>query len=224
MFFKKKIALLLSFCFLFSLSIYSQTGNSDSSSIKKMNNLLLDIEKKEIRINCSLAIESGILEFFLVDTAGRTYESVFKINDNKPSELHFMLLLLGYEPIPYNEYYKILKSENALEQLKQKKCLLRIEISHNGKTIPLSSLLKNRETKESKEAFWVFTGASFNQKNQYTADYSDVYISIWPENAAVINLLADTGNPYRGELGFEINENHGFPKDEAFTLILREVN
>ena len=109
--------------------------NSSSESNKTLNNIIINTEKKEIRIHCKLAITEGILEFFLVDEKGNTYESVFKVKDNKPSELHFALLLLGFEPIPFQTYYKLLDNEDAISDLQKKKCLLQCKIQKQNKEL-----------------------------------------------------------------------------------------
>ena len=69
--------------------------HSHGQNIIKLNNILVDKIKKEIRISAKLAVTEGILEYLLVGNHGKTYESVFKIGDNKPSELNFALLLIG---------------------------------------------------------------------------------------------------------------------------------
>ncbi|MCP3954596.1 MAG: hypothetical protein GY697_20610, partial [Desulfobacterales bacterium] len=69
------------------------------SPVLSMHNIHIDKVKKEIRIPVRLAINEGILEYLLVGEHGKTYESVFKVAGNKPSELNFALLLLGAEPL-----------------------------------------------------------------------------------------------------------------------------
>jgi hypothetical protein len=183
----------------------------------------IDAKQKELRLRCRLAVTEGILEFFLVDEKGRTYESVFKLINGKPSDLQFALLLLGFEPLPFKEFMALKEQSNAPEVLKKKKCLLQLEVQYKNKRVPLTALLKNREGTGAGELYWVFTGAPFDAANKYTADYSDVYIGIWAEPYAVINLLTNTGNPYRGNLGFEIAAGHGFQVEDEFTLIIKGV-
>ncbi|MBN2440665.1 MAG: hypothetical protein JXJ04_04950, partial [Spirochaetales bacterium] len=212
---------------LISLNVFCDevdTKTSPDAGIKTINNIIIDPEKKEIRIKCKLAITEGILEFFLVDEAGNTYESAFKIQGNKPSELHFALLLLGFEPVPFPTYHGLLKTENALEQLRDKKCLLQLTLLKNNKKIPFSDIIRNREEGKNQEAIWVFTGASFTKDNKYTADYTFNYISIWPMPDSVINLLSSAGNPYRGDFGFEMAKNLTLSEKDNYIIILKEWN
>ena len=217
---------------LLAFALYSEDADKDTSSIvdvKILNNIIIDTEKKEIRIHCKLAITEGILEFFLVDEKGNTYESVFKVKDNKPSELHFALLLLGFEPVPFQTYYELLDKEDGLSELQKKKCLLQCKIYKLNKQnqeyeeMDLSAIIGCREPDKSKEVVWVFTGASFTKDNKYIADYTYTYISIWPMMESVINLFSSAGNPYRGEYGYEIIKDISFSQEDDFILILKGV-
>jgi hypothetical protein len=228
-----RTVILLSFSIImFLLSTGSISGEEpkkvppSAESVKTVNNIVIDTAKKEIRINVRLAILEGILEFFLVDDWAQTYESVFKITNNKASELHFGLLLLGYTPVKFDEYYKILNEKNGLDTLKKKNSVLDIIIKQKDKELPLSSIIRNRETgKEGKDQklYWVFTGGAFDETNQYAPDITGIYISIWPELAAVINLFSTAGNPYRGEVGYEIAKDIPFTMEDDFILIIRGV-
>jgi hypothetical protein len=204
--------------------IYCEDADDTASdAVKVLNNITIDTVKKEIRIHCKLAITEGILEFFLVDIGGNTYESVFKVEGNKPSEVHFGLLLLGFEPIPFPDYYELLEDENAVSTLKEKKCLLQCQVQKGDKIIPLSSLIHSREPDKDEELIWVFTGASFTKKeNKYTADLTLSYMSIWPMMESVMNLLSSAGNPYRGELGYEMAKDLPFSYEDDFILIIKE--
>ncbi|MBN1699686.1 MAG: hypothetical protein JW881_19375 [Spirochaetales bacterium] len=226
------IILIIIYAIWLLLCSYAETGGkndvSDNASadrsVKTIEHITIDSEKKEIRIKCSLAIAEGILEFLLVCEKGQTYESVLKIIGNNPSELHFALLLLGYEPLPFDQYHALLKNDDAVTLLKDKKCLLRCEIWHEGRQIPIYSLIRNRESGAEEELIWVFTGAGFDRNNKYVADYSRIYISIWPELTSVINLLSNAGNPYRGEYGFEMAAPLAYTMEDTFQLIIKGVN
>jgi hypothetical protein len=223
---KQKIIIFLFIVFylvsVVSIAFCEENKKAPSSeSVKTVNNIVIDTGKKEIRLRTKLAIMEGILDFFLVDEIGQTYESVFKITDNKPSDLHFALLLLGFKPVPFDEFYNLLKEKNGLDVLKKKNSLLEILISQNNKEVSLSSIIRNRESDKDQKLAWVFTGGAFDERNQYIPDSMSIYISIQPELATVINLFSTAGNPYRGELGYEINKDLPFTMEDEFTLIIR---
>jgi len=207
--------------FIFSLCLGIFPLFAADNPVKELKNITIDTVKKEIRIQCKLAIDKGILEWFLVDQKGQTYESVFKMTENKPSELHFGLLLLGFNPVAYNEYAALLNNSEAVKILKEKNSLLQLEIRQKDKVIALDQLLKNREAAKKEPLYWVFTGSFFTDKNVYAADQSQIFISIWPETTSVISLLSNAGNPYRGNNGFEIADKHGFTLEDEFTLIIK---
>jgi hypothetical protein len=222
----KRVLFLILLFVVIPLYLFSQdtAGEKDApGDIKVINNITIDPVQKEIRIACQLALKEGILEFFLVDEKGNTYESVFKVTENKPSELHFGLLLLGFEPVSFKTYYDLLKDPKAFSILKEKKCLLQCIVEKKGKQIPFSSFIANREENKETNLVWVFTGASFTKDNKYTADFSYSYMSIWPMMESVINLLSAAGNPYRGEFGYEMTEDITFLPGDDFVLIIKGV-
>lgn len=212
----KKILFSLSLFFLLQLPVFMQDN-------KEIKDIFIDVEKKEIRIKCKLAIEQGILEYLLVEERGKTYESILKVVENKPSDLQFALLLLGFEPLSYKEYQDLRDNPQAPEILKDKNCLLEINVWHNGESVPFSTLLSSREEQPEADFLWVFTGSFFSANNKYVADLSGSCISIWPDLEAVVNLLSSAGNPYRGELGFEMAANLKFKRNDDFILILKGV-
>ena len=217
------LALCLGLTFSLSGDSKKDPPDNDQKEQKKINNIIVDTQKKEIRLRCKLAITSGILEFFLVTESGRTYESVLKIAENKPSELHFALLLLGFEPLPFPEYSEILKNLKKADLNKYKKSLLKIRLLHKDKAVSLPSILKYREADDIGNLQWVFTGTPFSKDNKYMGDYSDIFISIWPDETGVINLLSQAGNPYRGDFGYEVKSDSDFSVDDNFEVIITGV-
>jgi hypothetical protein len=217
--------ILAAFCLSSVSALYGEDSkkalSSSQSSIKTINNIVIDTKKKEITLKCKLAITEGILEFFLVDDIGQTYESVFKIVGNKPSDLHFALLLLGFEPVPFNEFTKLLDDKDGLAALRKKNCLLDIRIMKGAKEIPLSSVIRLREEDKNTKPIWVFTGASFTAGNKYSADLESKYVCIWPELPTVINLFSSAGNPYRGELGYEISKDIPFSMEDDIEIVIK---
>ncbi|ETR69544.1 MAG: hypothetical protein OMM_09500 [Candidatus Magnetoglobus multicellularis str. Araruama] len=145
-------------------------------------NISIDKTTKEIRIKSTIAILNGILEYLLVGEHGKTYESVFKISDNKPSELNFALLLVGFIPLDFQTFLKIKQSKNGKEVLlsKYKDSLLRITFVTNNQSYDLNYFLHNRENQET-DFPWVFTGGLFYKNNRYAGDFELSYIGIWAD-------------------------------------------
>ena len=100
------------------LSVFSSIPNDQKAVIIK--NITVDSAKQEIRIKCHFSLEEGLLEFLMVNATGLTYESVLKVDENKPSELHFALLLLGFHPLSFIEYEHLSKRDDAVTILRER--------------------------------------------------------------------------------------------------------
>jgi len=76
---------------------------------------------------------------------------------------------------------------------------------------------------------WAFTGSFFtrdeaSQREVFVADVERSVIALWYDPTAVLNLLRDVGNPYRGESnGLEVNRASLPPIGTPVRLILRAV-
>jgi len=186
-----------------------------------IGNIKINKETKEIRIQSKLAIRMGILEYFLVGDHGKTYESVFKVSDNKPSELNFALLLVGFVPLNYQLFLKISQKKNYMNELitHYRNSLISISIATNEQTYDTSFFIANRESKK-KDFPWVFTGSYFIQNNRFAGDFESNFIAIWPDRSAVVNLCSDLKNPYRGNYGFELTKKK-FDLEQDFEIIIR---
>jgi len=186
-------------------------------------NISINKTTKEIKIKSKAAILFGILEYLLVGDHGKTYESVFKISDNKPSELNFALLLVGFVPLDFQTFVKIKQSKNGKEVLfsKYKDSLLRISFVTNNQSYELNHFLHNRENLKT-DFPWVFTGGFFDKNNRYTGDFELNFIGIWADPTAVVNLFSNHKNPYQGNFGFEIKKtNQPFKMDQDVEIIIR---
>lgn len=193
-------------------------------NIIKLNNILVDKINKEIRIKAKLAITEGILEYLLVGNHGKTYESVFKVDDNKPSELNFALLLIGCKALDFEEFLKLKNDGSGSAALftSHRQSLLEIDFIQDGKKFDLQRLVIDRE-KSGQPFTWVYTGGILIKDHGYAADFEFSYIGIWPDRVAVINLFADFKNPYQGNFGYEINKalKEVLAVDQNFEIIIR---
>ena len=194
---------------------FSQNGN-----LLNLNSIVIDKAAKEIRLKVRLAISDGIMEYFLVEERGKAYESVFKIIGNKPSELNFALILLGFVPLEYDVFMKLLNQKDALIKLKKdySRSLLDISAAKGNKNIPLGEIISDREGKDG-ELLWVYTGGFLINNNRYAGDASLSYIGIWPDDTTSINLFSSNKNHYRGNFGFEMKK--GLKVGDEYELIIR---
>jgi len=192
---------------LFFVCIFDTHANEkNTKDVVQMNHIQIDKQKKEIRLKVRLSITQGILEYLLVSDYGKAYESIFKISNNLPSELNFALLLIGCDPMPFKDLEQSKKDISTIRQLKRKypKSFLEINLFYNGKQIDLKHLINNRE-KAKGQLNWIYTGGLMYKNNKYAGDIELSFIGIWPDPTAPINLISGNGNPYHGNLGFEMS-------------------
>ena len=197
-----------------------------SNAQMNIDNLTIDKLKHEIRLDVNLSITEGILEYLLVGNEGKTYESVLKIQGNRPSDLNFALLLIGCEPIPFDVYNKNLQTGGSIKALQDKypDSFLRIRLFSDNKPVVEDVLINDRE-KQELSFVWAYTGSYFDAGNRYAADMELSYIGIWPDPAAVINLVSAHKNPYRGVGGFEMDPVHSKRfKDKPIHCIIQKVS
>ncbi len=204
--------------------IHAEEKQSGNAPVQ-INNISIDVEKREIHIKTKLAIKFGILEFLLVDSVGRTYESAFYINNNKPSDLHAALLLLGMKPVPWEAFHEAITNSLPVETFLDSfpSGAFALELRHEGKPVEFSKLISCLEKIENKNV-WVFTGSYFAKGNRYGADISHAYISVYLDGSAVINLYATTGNPYAGRFGFHSHGGHSWKEGEPFEIVLKPLS
>ena len=188
-----------------------------------LKNILIDKHKKEIRIRARLAIKEGILEYLLVSDPGKTYESVFKVEDNVPSELNFALLLIGSNPLGFDRFMELINDSNGLATVLKEypDSVVELECHQNGSLVGWERLMKNRAG-TADALVWVHTGGVLLEGNRYAGDLELSHIGIWPDVSAVINLFSNLGNPYRGGFGLEMNrENMALKVDQDFDIVIK---
>jgi hypothetical protein len=199
--------------------------HSADPNVIELKNISIDKVRKEIRIKSKIAITEGILEYLLVGNQGKTYESVFKVVDNKPSELNFALLLIGCKAMNFNDFLKLKDQSNGLEKLRRNHplSLLKINILKDGQPYDLQRMVVNRE-KSDDPFIWVYTGGVMIKDHGYAADLELSYIGIWPDPVAVINLFSGLKNPYQGDFGYEINRElmKKLAVDQNFDIVIRK--
>lgn len=195
--------------------------------------LVLDAKKREVRLDATVCLEGGILEYFLC-VSGRSqtfeHESAFSTRCT-PSVLHLALLAIGAEPCPYEGDSDWEKSWNKKPASRLR---LRVEYVQDGKRVQreASEMLATRSNKEGKlPDFWIFTGSYFghhNGKPIYAADAAGAIAGFCQDNASIMQTAKSFGNPYNGsEAGLEINRKNIPPRGTqvqlVFSLISDEV-
>ncbi|MDT8390592.1 MAG: YdjY domain-containing protein [Lentisphaeria bacterium] len=189
--------------------------------------LTINRKTREVRMDASVCLESGILEYLVCLPDTFEHEAIF-VTTVKPEILHTALLLAGLKPTPMPPGLEQLWWERALK-VADSRVRVEVEWDINGRTerTNIISLIRNRqggdedmwggeaaaaeEEPEEVTDSWVFTGSFLHtQKNGervYAANFGGVVIGIWPNPSAVIQYGKESKNPYHGPgFGMEVND------------------
>jgi len=137
--------------------------------------------------------------------------------------LNAALLLIGCEPMAIKELIELADETDGIQKLKESYAgsLVTIDFLRDGQPVDQNKILEDRE-QSSAPLYWAFTGGGFTADGRYISDLELSFIALWPDQAAVINLFSDRGNPYGGELGFQINEQDSqFSENPEYELMIR---
>jgi len=95
---------------------------------------------------------------------------------------------------------------------------------------PLEGLLVDRRTGRSPPRLtWAFTGSFFTldettRREYFVAEAEKSIIALWYDPTALLNLVDDIGNPYRGDSqGLQVNRATLPPKGTPVRLVLRKA-
>lgn len=178
------------------IPVYAQPpASAPSGLVDKLPHLLIDVNKKQVRVECEAVVVDAPLEFFLCMTNTNEHETVLR-SDVKPSHLHQGLLMIGLKPGEPVKY-----SEAAKKWFPPKGPPLQItcEWEKDGKTISVPAYRMMRDIKSKKEMpalTWVFTGSRTLEDGTYAADTTGYLVSIVNFDLTVIDIpeLASSAN------------------------------
>lgn len=185
----------------------------------RLPGVTIDRTTREVRIDGTACLESGVLEYVVCRPGTFEHEAIFTTGA-KPEVVHAALLLTGLHPTPQLRGLTELWWEKAMQR-EESRVKIEVEWTEEGtkKRVNLTTMLRSREAGaeatrqvEVQDA-WIFAG-SFIQGNRetgervYAANLSGILVGIWPDPSTVIQYGLPSGNPYEGkDLGMEINED-----------------
>ncbi|MCY3022044.1 MAG: YdjY domain-containing protein [Planctomycetota bacterium] len=187
---------------------WGEDAEGPDAKTLKASGIELDIKKHEVRLDATVCLDRGILEYLVCLPGTFEHEAVFSTKC-KPSQLHLALLAIGLVPCSFapEEEWWAKAREN-----KQARVNIEVEYEQEGKKQRrrISEFLVNRERKDGVVSdSWVFTGSFFykeDDKNHYAADSTGAVIGLWVAGASVLQYGERAGIPYRGaDQGMEIN-------------------
>jgi hypothetical protein len=194
------------------------------------------MKKKTVSGDGRICIAEGILEYLLVGTGGKDYESVVMMNV-RPSDLHAAFLMIGAVSGGLAEEFKGDRKNEVPGSGKNQEAslfVIRVEWVQEGKPVLVrgEQLMFNREGKtEGSEAIWAFTGSGFFKDEKgvehYAADMEGEksIAATWYDGTALLNLAVKSNNPYRGDsFGFEVNTRKVPKKDTMVKITFQMVD
>lgn len=219
---KYLIPVLLTVVSLTALPAWAEEESPLEAKALKAAGLELDLKQHEARVDGTVCLDKGVLEYLVCLPNTFEHEAVFSVKC-RPSVLHLTLLAVGLEPYAFEA-----GGDWWADAREQQRSRVRIEVEYekDGQKVrrPISDFLGNREREDAVVAdSWVFTGSCFFQKDgkrRYAADATGAVIGLGQEGASVLQYGERAGNPYRGdEQGLEINANTVPPVGTKVTLI-----
>lgn len=169
----------------------------------------LDIapDVQEIYLQSRVALDTGILEFLLVQGKRKAYESALS-TDASPSQLMAAMILLKWKPGDQ----------------------LAITLLQGKDTLPLAALLRSREAEGARsDLHWRLAGSNHDDvekgKQGFWADEEGIHVSLVERAESVIQLEGSLKNPYHNaSFGYEIRPDRARRAGAAITLIIRKAS
>ena len=168
-------------------SALAQIAPATQPADGKLPHIQVDVEKKQVRIECEAVIADTPLEFLLCLTGTKEYESLLR-SRAKPSQVHLALLMIGIKagkPAHFDE------RANRMLPPEGSPVKLTCQFERDGKTFSCAAtrLMRNQKTRaEMPDTAWVFAGSRFTEQGDYLADVSGETISIVNFPHAVLDV------------------------------------
>lgn len=183
---------------------------STTQTLLKASGIGIDPKKHEVRLEATICLQQGILEYLVCLPNTFEHEAVFTTQCT-PSLLHLSLLAIGVEPC---DNANGVEWEKASDKMPKSKMRVEFEYELEGKKVRMSvtDVLKYRKEKLAQKVIpWVFSGSrlgSRDGKRIYAADITGAVIGLGMDDTSVIQYGEQLGNPYKNqEDGFEVDKD-----------------
>ncbi|MDP7254731.1 MAG: YdjY domain-containing protein [Planctomycetota bacterium] len=182
---------------------------------------------KRVEVDAKLSLNDGIIEFLMVQKAGKDYESLL-VTDAKASHLNVALGLIGLKKREVE-----LTKDGMVKSVPGYALIdgaVSIQIKWNSKgkktTSTVEDLMIRRTTKKTPPAApWIFTGSRIRDiegaGKVFGGDYEKVSVGVWYDRSAILNYSVRSRNPYWGDdAGFMVNKDDSPPPGTKVTVII----
>jgi hypothetical protein len=162
----------------------------------QLGGVTLNTSNKTVRFRARVDLVDGTMEYFVVSTWGKTYESICS-TETDPRDIHVAMLLLGAKGAGTNldaalENSESIVSHPAAVRLPGDPVSIDLKWTAKGKEIrrPIADLVENIKSKRAlKAGSWVYNG-SFMIENTFLAEREGSIISLVTDPQALINNMA----------------------------------
>ncbi len=218
MFSRRLSAYLVPFAMLAcTLPLRAENHPATQPAANKMAHVDVDIQKKQVRVECDQVNAQMPLEFFCCATNTQEHETVLRTLA-KASHIHMGLLMLGLQP---GEPVHYIEAEKKWMPPKGAPLSISCEFEKDNKTVVVPAYRMMRNVKNKKEmppCHWVFTGSRLNEDG-YAADMTGYTVTVVNFDMALIDVpeLASSSNE---KLEWEYNPDLCPKKGSKVTMII----
>jgi hypothetical protein len=200
-----------------------------SPGVFQIGKLRLDKNTHSVTFPATLNMTEGSLEYLMVTPQGSTHESLLK-SEIKPSDLHFVMLLMGAKgapPTPAKEKDSVPSQINedylkTAPALKGDSILISARWNKAGKEVVtrVEDWVMNEQTRKAlSQGPWIYNGSRF-WESHFMAQMEGCFATLVTNPSALIN------NPRQGNDNDHIWVVHKAvvpPRDTALELIIQLV-
>lgn len=214
-------------------------GEAPAEEFSELRGIRIDLKEHRLTVEGTVCLAEGVLEYLAVVEGGKEYESVLALKC-RASGLHAALLLIGGKPGCLDPKYieDAPPLPDAVKPPDRKgdgvDIIVRWREGDEAREAPATLFLLDRATnRPAGPTSWIFTGSYFvkdpeSGRELYMANLDGTLVASFYDPAALLNLAAAAGNPYRGDrLGFALNTDavppKGTPVEVVFQLIKSDM-
>ncbi|MDD2366859.1 MAG: YdjY domain-containing protein [Desulfuromonadaceae bacterium] len=162
----------------------------------RIGEILINKQDKSVTFPAVVNMNSGILEYLLVNNVGKTHESLLRTGIS-PYNLQVAFMLLGYEGTN-----KRLSSQGSPELPKGESVNIMLSNVAEKQTVPfpVESWLVNKtgsSTIDVNQLNWVFCGSYVNELGGFMSQESGSIVAIWHDPVAMIDNASPGGESNR---------------------------
>jgi hypothetical protein len=205
----------------------AEAAEAKDGQVVNFKSMTVHTKERRIEIEGKFCLDRDIVEFLVVQTGGRDYESMIEV-ESQPSQLKVALELIGLKVSPVTMENDLLKDvpENSLRD-GGVTITLKWQDKNGAHAEPPETFLIRRDNRKAvpTTAPWVFTGSTIEEitggGKEFGGDYHKLAVGLWYDPASVVNYSVPSKNPYWCEdCGYEINTKTIPQRGTKVTLVV----